>query len=77
MKDARVPQESPEEAPLTTPKARRYREQRDRRVDHILRRTHVNGIESLSASELDFLERAAAELRYELGWDNALPEYDL
>jgi hypothetical protein len=77
MKDAGVPQESPGEAPLTTPKVRRYREQRDNRVDHILRRAHNNGVESLSAGELDFLHRASAELRYELGWDESPPEYDL
>ena len=55
------------------PKKRRYREQRNLKVDHILRRLHVNGVDSLNNGELEFLERVAAEIRFELGWDKNQP----
>jgi hypothetical protein len=59
-----------------SPKERRYREQRDSRIDHILRRLHNNGIDSLNNGELDFLERSAAELRFELGMDETQPHHE-
>jgi hypothetical protein len=60
-----------------TPKEKRYREQRDLRTDHILRRVESNGLESLTTAERKFLERVAAELRFELGWKDAThPDYD-
>ena len=55
------------------PKERRYRDQRDLRVDHILRRLHNNGLGSLNNGELELLERTAAEIRFELGWDKSQP----
>jgi hypothetical protein len=55
------------------PKERRRREQRDLRLDHVLRRLHESGLDGLGHAEMLFLERAAAELRYELGWDRTRP----
>jgi hypothetical protein len=78
-----APQESPERGILEDPEEqelspaeRRYRDQRDARIDHILRRITTNGVDSLCAAELGFLERVAAELRYELGWSDSRPGYD-
>lgn len=83
-KHARGPGEPPEapgeavlpEAQVITPKEQRYRKQRDLRVDHILRRILHNGLASLSSAELAFLDRASAELRFELGWDERPPHFD-
>jgi hypothetical protein len=41
-----------------------------------LRRVHVNGLGSLSRDEKQFLDRVAAELRFELGWDKRNPDYE-
>ena len=75
------PPEVPGEAALAedeaiTPKERRYRTERDLRVDHILRRISNNGLQSLSTDELGFLDRASAEKRFELGWDERPPHFD-
>lgn len=75
-----APQEGPGTPPLDeaelNPKERRRREQRDLRLDHVLRRVHESGFDNLGHAEMLFLERAAAELRYELGWDKSQPHHD-
>jgi len=78
MNGPEAPQEDQEGAALDqgqdlSPTERRYREQRDLRVDAVLRRVHKHGVEFLSEAELSFLERASAELRHELGWDVSGP----
>ena len=53
----------------------RYKEQRAAKLDHILRRIHNNGLDSLCQAEVGYLDRSAAELRFELGWSDSQPEY--
>jgi hypothetical protein len=59
-----------------TPKERRYREERTLRVDQILRRVSSNGLKSLGVGELNFLDRASAELRFELGLGERPPRFE-
>ena len=81
MNAPEAPQENQEEATLggtnpPSPTERRYQEQRDLRMDAVLRKVHRHGIGCLSEAELSFLELASSELRHELGWDASGPGWD-
>jgi hypothetical protein len=64
-------------AEVTTKKRDRYRSEREIQLDHVLKKVSQVGVEHLSPEDVAFLDRVAAELRYEMGITPDKPDYDL
>ncbi len=61
---------------MTVTKADRYKQERNTRLDSLLRKIRRSGIGDLSADEWGWLERVAGELRFELGHEDQNPDHE-